>query len=287
VHSRSPNGENRNMNNDPFQIDNQKRSNYQGAHALAPLARITEQDAVLRLMDVPPNSSPRVLELGAGSGFLTEVLVQQGMRVDTIDPYNTPLAEGVKHFSDDTFSGLSHLHHTGVKYDYIVSLASLHHIIPSGSNCLPALIVQQMYQLLESDGKVVLVDVMDQSNIEVQSSRPVTKSSPLECVCRTYDFFVRVIDQLALPKHKGNYACVSSMSSAYESYGFSTRYQSLKTPWSFISTTQLAEFLRMIFCLDLDSKGILNLANDIIGTSQCDNRILLEWGLGGFCCEKV
>lgn len=272
------------MKNDPFFLSSKKRLSYKKAHNIAPKARHAELEAVLKLMGEIPIRRTLVLEIGSGLGFLTSYLAQKGFALSTVDPYIRHGLKNIQHFLIDPTHGLYDLCKKGYKYDYIVSLVSLHHMIHFGEQSLSKCILQAMKILLKKKGKLILMDVMNQ---EMQDSKPFRSTNSSESVYRTHQFFLRVVDIHARPPHQGSYACPQSICSALADVGFSNvRYVPMETPWVFDSELLLGQFVKAIFHLEINYSTVIKLASSIVGVKSIEEQTTLEWGLGGIICEK-
>jgi len=114
---------------------------------------------ILQAMKIRP--SGRVLEVGSGPGWCTEILVSQGFRVDAVEPSEDfikiaeeRLSSNIKHHHLEGWQGTAVFHCTTIEectlpsesFDAVLFFDALHHIVDE-EKCL-----SKCYQVLTSRG---------------------------------------------------------------------------------------------------------------------------------------
>ncbi len=102
-------------------------------------------------------------DIGAGSGFITEALLQRGLHVVAVDQSEAMLAEMRKKFGDNLIDyrlgRAEQLPITNNSLDYVFANMYLHHVES------PAEAIKEMVRLLKPEGKLIITD-LDEHNFE-------------------------------------------------------------------------------------------------------------------------
>lgn len=103
-------------------------------------------------------------DIGAGTGFITEGLIQKGLRVIAVDQSKAMLEEMKKKFEQfDTveyrIGQFNNLPIQDASVDYVFANMYLHHVD------LPLVAIEEMARVLKTGGKVVITD-MDEHEFE-------------------------------------------------------------------------------------------------------------------------
>jgi SAM-dependent methyltransferase len=105
-----------------------------------------------------PTPGARVLEVGAGDGWLTEVLREQGYDVVAIDPHDGEPAPGVRRV------GLADLDAPADSFDAAVAVVALHHVEPLAES------LARLAEVVRRGGRLV-VDEFDVGRFDPRADR--------------------------------------------------------------------------------------------------------------------
>lgn len=113
------------------------------------------RDAALNVADVQPGLL--AADIGAGTGFITEGLVKQGLRVIAVDQSRAMIEEMKKKFDQDTNVELrigesANLPVDSGTVDYVFANMYLHHVET------PPDAIKEMVRILKPGGKLVITD---------------------------------------------------------------------------------------------------------------------------------
>lgn len=114
------------------------------------------RNKALKVADV--QSGKIAADIGAGTGFITEVLVQAGLQVIAVDQSEEMLGEMKNKFTDivviDYRVGKAeNLPVLTESVDYVFANMCLHHVES------PALAIKEMVRILRKDGKLIITDL--------------------------------------------------------------------------------------------------------------------------------
>ena len=158
---------------------------------------------MLRLLNLPPWA--RIVEVGAGSGWVTEVLVGLGYIVDAVEPSARMIAASrerlaafrqkykfsdcIVHYHETTFE---HWNKIDLDFDAVLFYESLHHLADERAS------MKKVFNILKSGGAIGIIgesnwrpgDAEQESFLDREMERFGTLESPF-----TFEYLVEVLTQ--------------------------------------------------------------------------------------------
>lgn len=252
---------------------------YKLAHEYSPNARFRELLAIETFLSEPHLGT--VLEIGSGTGFLTNWLLKRSTIVDTVD-ISAEVIKGVrKHFQTELKDRLP----TALpskSYDLVISLASFHHII-NKPEALPFDLLIDLDSILKPGGKLLIIDVPSTYDVWAFSNKTEQFSYEL-----TSYFFTKVVDRFSKPCHNGTYLnSIAITKQINNNLGWQLiNRELLYSPWEFTNEEEAYNFLITLFNLvDVQtSEDFQNYLRKAIFKTK--NGVALRWLLCTFCLQK-
>jgi len=216
-----------------------------------------------------------ILEVGCGTGFLSQFLIQKGFVVDGID-FEFSKPKGVRKYWQEDLRERWPADIKFKAYDLVISLASMHHIALNGSQKPPTAFISGALKSLRPNGSLVICDVARPQSATLACSNPAI---------RTAKFFQEVVDTYTVPPHCGEYLDRNRTQNALIQLGFKcVCHKYVHCPWLFKSHDEMCAFIKILFNLtDITDKYLNKILNSYIGISNhVDGCIELNWGLQVF-----
>lgn len=220
-----------------------------------------------------------VLEVGSGTGFLTNHLINNGFNIDAIDAEFTKPA-GVSNFwVHDLRNGLP----KGVKssnYDLIVSLATMHHVADPKTNTLPNILWYNFNEALTAGGFLLILDVSPRHDIQ--------ETAKWNCT-NTGKFFNLVVDKYCIPEHQGVYLNRNpTKTKLIENHFTNFQHLDCPCPWIFNNKSDMTHFVKNLFNFqELNEYDIIEYLREYIGFNKTSEFLVLNWGLQAFIAQKI
>lgn len=255
-----------------FPFNDQRVMKYQLAESLCPNARELE---LLPFKETIVDCAGTALEIGSGTGFVTQVIADAGLVVDTIDyAFKAPIMAR-QHFEADVKQGIPNMIEDR-QYDLIVSHVCLHHVVDNSFG-LPEQLAFDLTKVSSSSAILVIQDVPNLERATSQLNAVMTAS-----------FFINVVDRFSYPKHNGIYLDLNSVSKQMTDLGWREKRCFInQCNWRFPNVEMANDYVFALFNLDVTHKPtISSTISEHIRPSASGTGVELMWGLDCLIMEK-
>ena len=251
---------------------------YAHAENLCPNARDNEIAICEHLLQKIP--CQKIIEIGSGTGFLTNHLLSKNLIVDTIDPSGKPIKGVRSHFAEDVSAGFP-ADLQDCSYDLVISLATFHHITKT-SDELPVNFVNDVTRVTQSGGHLVIIDVPSSYDIIGPTDDNTFKAAKF-----TNELFTKVVEPYSIPSHNGIYLNTSRIQTQLESYGWKQVFREPRMcSWKFPSIDILHDYISNLFNIPniTSITEYQDLIENVIIVSS--DQIELSWALSTLVMKK-
>ena len=240
------------------EIFSQRGNVYDEAMRKYPLARNEEFNLIVEHLTDAKNL--KILDIPAGGGYL-EGHIPKVAKYYGFEPTNG-FANNIKVGTEDIISGgMNNLPYSDCYFDYVSSLAGVHHTIDKNS------LWSEWYRVLKYDGYIIVVDVDRDSNVS-----------------RFLDEFVGKYNSTG---HNGYYLSPSSINEMKEC-GFKNVESTIRSIyWRFDSLNDMCDFVIKLFGLEVISPNlVLENIENFLGYELDQSGVKMNWELNVILAKK-
>ena len=251
---------------------------YKKAQEGLPEVRRFELEPILHHVKAENPAGKLALELGSGSGFLTQKLAETGLEVDTIDRVFTKVPSARTHKLFNLSQGLPAATHE-ITYDFIISLACLHHVVDIPER-LPIPLIENLDRVSKPGTTLIFEDVPNAHAVQRYAEQ---ERHGAACTAR---FFTEVIDVYSKPYHNGTYLDMNRIGLQLENIGWEVTHCFLNTcSWHFENESSLITYVRDLFNLDMTPQHLRDELPGFIYPKG--GGVILPWGLHCLVAKKL